>query len=360
MDMTSTSNSSRMAKRPVPRTEKSRYEVVGYPKSTRAPKREPAARDQSSEKRLRQQPSQSRLKGFEIRTIDTHNGKAVVRAPIVAGSAQGADHNDVPELPPLSAAELRYNAQRALISSTAILRTAVANKQAEQRPAKSSRKAGSVWPSAYSRPPPKSLVRAASERAQSLRMAAESKSPGARSRGFQISMQFDSEQPNPAIQQQPPQTVGLAVPSGIDSSALEQGSASVASVLEQWGLSTPAKSASSSKKQPCRSNVLGNDEDSDSAGEDTRRLVEDIVQGRSPTMVSLLRHAFCLHLAWALHARFLDVRSGSFLMCKMHRLSARLRFLSTSLSALYIAKQGTIRINEGSFAFIWTVQRPGL
>ncbi|KAJ2630753.1 hypothetical protein H4R22_002456, partial [Coemansia sp. RSA 1290] len=112
MDMTSTSNSSRMAKRPVPRTEKSRYEVVGYPKSTRAPKREPAARDQSSEKRLRQQPSQSRLKGFEIRTIDTHNGKAVVRAPIVAGSAQGADHNDVPELPPLSAAELRYNAQR--------------------------------------------------------------------------------------------------------------------------------------------------------------------------------------------------------------------------------------------------------
>ncbi|KAJ1753236.1 hypothetical protein LPJ79_000515 [Coemansia sp. RSA 1821] len=286
MDMTSTSNSSRMAKRPVPRTEKSRYEVVGYPKSTRAPKREPAARDQSSEKRLRQQPSQSRLKGFEIRTIDTHNGKAVVRAPIVAGSAQGADHNDVPELPPLSAAELRYNAQRALISSTAILRTAVANKQAEQRPAKSSRKAGSVWPSAYSRPPPKSLVRAASERAQSLRMAAESKSPGARSRGFQISMQFDSEQPNPAIQQQPPQTVGLAVPSGIDSSALEQGSASVASVLEQWGLSTPAKSASSSKKQPCRSNVLGNDEDSDSAGEDTRRLVEDIVQGRSPTMVA--------------------------------------------------------------------------
>ncbi|KAJ2454219.1 hypothetical protein EV183_001704 [Coemansia sp. RSA 2336] len=283
VDMASTSNSSRITNRPVPRTEKSRYEVVGYPKSTRAPKREPAARDQSGEKRLRQQPSKSRLKGFEIRTIDTHSGKAVVRAPVVSGSAQGADHDDVPELPPLSAAELRYNAQRALISSTAILRTAVASKQTEQRPAKSGHKAGAVRPSAYSRPPPKSLARAASERAQSLRMAAESKSPGARSRGFQISMQFDSEQPNPQQQQQP---AGLAAHAGIDNSFLEQGSASVASVLEQWGLSTPANSALSSRKQPSQSNALGNDEDSDSAGEDTRQLVEDIVQGRSPTMVA--------------------------------------------------------------------------
>ncbi|KAJ2851448.1 hypothetical protein IWW36_001087 [Coemansia brasiliensis] len=290
MDINSTPSNSQVTKRPVPRTEKSRYEVVGYPKSTRAPKREPVTREQSSEKRLRQQPSQSRLKGFEIRTIDTHNGKAVVRAPIVSGSAQGADRDDVPELPPLSAAELRYNAQRALISSTAILRTAVANKhQQAERPAKSSRKAGTVRPSAYSRPAPKSLARAASERAQSLRMAAESKNPASRSRGFQISMQFDSEQLKPAMQQ--PRTAELAAHTDTGSanggsSSLEQGSASVVSVLEQWGLSTPAKSTPSSGKQSSQNNVLGNDEDSDSAGEDTHQLVEDIVQGRSPTMVA--------------------------------------------------------------------------
>ncbi|KAJ1732526.1 hypothetical protein LPJ61_001999 [Coemansia biformis] len=68
--------------------------------------------------------TQSELRGFEIRVIDTHGGKAVVRTPILTCGGAG----DLPALPPLNAAERRFNAQRALISTTSVLRSVVAAK----------------------------------------------------------------------------------------------------------------------------------------------------------------------------------------------------------------------------------------
>ncbi|KAJ2318799.1 hypothetical protein IWW52_002338, partial [Coemansia sp. RSA 2704] len=267
-------NTPQLAKRPAPPSERSRYEVVGYPKSTRAPRRGGSTCDKlrgtAPPRQLRPQPSQSTLKGFEMRIIDTHQGKAVVHAPVLSGPSQGSECDDVPELPPPSAAELRYNAQRALISSTAILRTAVASKH--EQPGK----AATVRREPGYRLRPKSLARTASERAQSLRMAASGGSPNR----FQINIQFESEQADAPPDRAPP--VGSAR-TCITSSELEQGSASVASVLEQWGFSTPT-SAPPGAGGPQQGQDVAYDTDEDSAGEDTLRLVDGIAQGRSPTM----------------------------------------------------------------------------
>ncbi|KAJ2338641.1 hypothetical protein GGF43_006833, partial [Coemansia sp. RSA 2618] len=257
MDIASTPVGPRFVKRPELRSERSRYEVVGYPKSTRAPKRDNLTNRDGLTKRdgftdsngakghtLRHQQSQPRLQGFELRVIDTHNGRAVVRTPVLSGRPQGSDReqDEIPELPPPSAAELRYNAQRALINSTAILRTAVASKQphAREQPAQLAEKAATVRLGPGIRPQPKSLARTASERAQSLRIIATSGSQNKRvASGFQINMQFDSEQGRADRAQ-----VAGSAPACMDDiggGALEQGSVSVASVLEQWGISEPSQ-----------------------------------------------------------------------------------------------------------------------
>ncbi|PIA16193.1 hypothetical protein COEREDRAFT_81408, partial [Coemansia reversa NRRL 1564] len=103
-------------RRPEPHSEKVRYEIPGYSMLTRT------SRDYNNPDGTqggdRKQQTQLKLKGFESRVINTHIGKTVVRTPVMASSTVGADQSeeiDIPELPPPSAAELRYNAQRALI-----------------------------------------------------------------------------------------------------------------------------------------------------------------------------------------------------------------------------------------------------
>ncbi|KAJ2893819.1 hypothetical protein GGI21_005376, partial [Coemansia aciculifera] len=113
-------SSPRFVKRSAHMSEQSRYDAVGYPKSTRVPRKQQSlATLRSVPTQQKQQQQEPRLMGFEMRVISTHSGKAVVHAPILADSP----------LPPVvvappSAAELRYNAQRALISTTAVLRNA--------------------------------------------------------------------------------------------------------------------------------------------------------------------------------------------------------------------------------------------
>ncbi|KAJ2501368.1 hypothetical protein GGH96_001977 [Coemansia sp. RSA 1972] len=279
MDIASTSVVPQFAKRPAARTDRMRYEAVGYPKSTRAPKRE-GGRENGGERQLRHQQSQPRLQGFEMRVIDTHGGRTIVRTPVLANHPQGSDceHDKVPKLPPPSAAELRYNAQRALINSTAILRATVVSKQQQidgysQLPGKAS----TVRLATGSRPQPKSLARTASERAQTLRISGANGSGSSHGKGFQISMQFESEQ----AKADRVQTSDLAR-IYVSQSKLEQGNASSASMLEQWGMSKPSQHAPMRLHQ----GQDGTDDDSDSAGEDTLRMVEDIAQGRSPTMFS--------------------------------------------------------------------------
>ncbi|KAJ2266613.1 hypothetical protein EV176_005534, partial [Coemansia sp. RSA 451] len=278
MDIANTPIVPQFAKRPVPRTERTRYEAVGYPKSTRAPKRE-GSRDNGGERQLRHQQSQPRLQGFEMRVIDTHGRRTVVRTPVLASQPQGSDceHDNVPKLPPPSAAELRYNAQRALINSTAILRATVVNKQQQndgysQLPGKAS----TVRSATSCRPQPKSLARTASERAQTLRISGANGSGSTHAKGFQISMQFESEQAKTGrVQTSDPARIYVS------QSKLEQGSASSANMLEQWGMPKPSQHTPTRRLHQGQD---GTDDDSDSAGEDTLRMVEDIAQGRSPTM----------------------------------------------------------------------------
>ncbi|KAJ2143414.1 hypothetical protein IW136_001664 [Coemansia sp. RSA 678] len=280
MDIANTPVVPQFAKRPRARTERTRYEAVGYPKSTRAPKRE-GSRDNGDERQLRHQQSQPRLQGFEMRVIDTHGRRTVVRTPVLASQPQGSDceHDKVPKLPPPSAAELRYNAQRALINSTAILRATVVNKQQQndgysQLPGKSS----TVRSATSCRPQPKSLARTASERAQTLRISGANGSDSTHAKGFQISMQFESEQAKTGrVQTSDPARIYVS------QSKLEQGSASSASMLEQWGMPKPSQHIPTWRLHQGQD---GTDDDSDSAGEDTLRMVEAIAQGRSPTMFS--------------------------------------------------------------------------
>ncbi|KAJ2078008.1 hypothetical protein GGI16_008009, partial [Coemansia sp. S142-1] len=148
MDLIPTHGSPRFVKRSAHMSEQSRYDAVGYPKSTRVSH---GLRKQQSAATLRSPPTsytgsylspqsspqvsamaepQSRLKGFEMRVVNTHSGKAVVRAPILveSGGSRKGHKDEVPVLPPPTAAELRYNAQRALISTTAVLRSAIGGK----------------------------------------------------------------------------------------------------------------------------------------------------------------------------------------------------------------------------------------
>ncbi|KAJ2820148.1 hypothetical protein GGI24_004578 [Coemansia furcata] len=179
---------------------------------------------------------QSRLKGFEMRVVNTHSGKAVVRAPILIESSVGSGsrkgHRDeVPVLPPPSAAELRYNAQRALISTTAVLRSAIGNKAT----ATSGRQHATIGVKVGSSGRrTRRATRTMSDQAHQLQSpsaaAAKVKEVIARpSGGFHISMQFASEDGKQLKQQLAASAAGY--------SGLEQGRASSSSMLEQWGIS---------------------------------------------------------------------------------------------------------------------------
>ncbi|KAJ2701665.1 hypothetical protein H4218_001265 [Coemansia sp. IMI 209128] len=256
MDLIPTHGSPRFVKRSAHMSEQSRYDAVGYPKSTRVSN---GLRKQQSAATLRSPatsyigghsplllPSsspqvggmsavaepQSRLKGFEMRVVNTHSGKAVVRAPILVESGGGSrkgQRDDVPVLPPPSAAELRYNAQRALISTTTVLRSAVGGKAATGRQhATIGVKVGGGGRRA------RRVTRTVSDQAHALRSppaataapAAVKEGGSRRGDGFHISMQFASE-----AEKQP--DVSESGHSG-----LEQGRASSSSMLEQWGMST--------------------------------------------------------------------------------------------------------------------------
>ncbi|KAJ2095020.1 hypothetical protein IW146_010598, partial [Coemansia sp. RSA 922] len=248
MDLIPTHGSPRFVKRSAHMSEQSRYDAVGYPKSTRVSH---GLRKQQSAATLRSPPTsytgshlspqsspqvsamaepQSRLKGFEMRVVNTHSGKAVVRAPILveSGGLRKGHKDEVPVLPPPSAAELRYNAQRALISTTAVLRSAIGGKATTGRQhATIGVKVGG------SGRRNRRITRTMSDQVHALQSpsatAASVKDSIARpSGGFHINMQFASEDEKQIKQK--PATLGYA--------GLEQGRASSSSMLEQWGIST--------------------------------------------------------------------------------------------------------------------------
>ncbi|KAJ2741814.1 hypothetical protein GGI20_004926 [Coemansia sp. BCRC 34301] len=261
MDLIATQGSPRFVKRSVHANEQSRYDAVGYPKSTRVShgstlrKQQSAATLRSAPTSYHQSPllpssspqvaampavaePHSRLKGFETRVINTHCGKAVVRAPILiestatSGSRKG-HRDEVPVLPPPSAAELRYNAQRALISTTAVLRSAVNSKTAASagRPHVTiGVKVGSTSGRRARR-----ITRTMSDQIHGMHSLPPTAKEGATqpSGGFQISMQFSSEDESQLRQRSLQQKQG-----GSGYAGLEQGRASSSSMLELWGIST--------------------------------------------------------------------------------------------------------------------------
>ncbi|KAJ2382742.1 hypothetical protein GGI05_005555, partial [Coemansia sp. RSA 2603] len=93
--VSSSQNGPRFVKRSAALNDQARYDATGYPKSTRSVKsRDGAVSSESS--------SGERLKGFQVRVINTHAGKTIVRAPILEGRKTPADKTseDAPELPP--------------------------------------------------------------------------------------------------------------------------------------------------------------------------------------------------------------------------------------------------------------------
>ncbi|KAJ2439116.1 hypothetical protein GGF42_008066, partial [Coemansia sp. RSA 2424] len=250
-------------------SEQSRYDAVGYPKSTRVSH---GLRKQQSAATLRSAPSSyhqspplplfpsppqvaavaaephSRLKGFEMRVINTHSGTAVVRAPIliepVASGSRKGRRDEVPVLPPPSAAELRYNAQRALISTTAVLRSTVGSKAAGRQHATIGVKVGGTGGRRSRR-----ITRTMSDQMHAMQLpppvTTAAKDDVARpSGGFHISMQFSSEDKKQLRQrcaQQSSATASATATAVGDSggyAGLEQGRASSSSMLELWGIST--------------------------------------------------------------------------------------------------------------------------
>ncbi|KAJ2157239.1 hypothetical protein GGF46_004647 [Coemansia sp. RSA 552] len=273
MDIANTPLGPRFVRKPAadaPQRGQSRYEAVGYPKSTRSAGRD---RQQGSAQSLSSPPQQSRLRGFEMRVIDTHNGKTVVRAPILSPEASadwsGQKKPVVPKLPPVTAAERRYNAQRALINTTAVLRTAVGTKNGGGQNGPSQKAAtlrGGPNGSGQAKGRGRTAVAAPVRQAQTIQATG--------SDGFHIHMEFDAGQGDAPG---PPAAKSLPLGYATMGAGPEQGRASATSVLEQWGFS------SRSSPSPQHQGQDSDGDTSDSAGEDARRMVEDIVLGRSPS-----------------------------------------------------------------------------
>ncbi|KAJ2083104.1 hypothetical protein H4R24_001079 [Coemansia sp. RSA 988] len=280
VDITSTPLGPLFVRRPEPRSEKARYGTSGYPMLTRSVKGNSTRDTTRGAGRQRQkQQTQPKLKGFETRVINTHIGKTTVRTPVMTSSTVGADEDeqvDIPELPPPSVAELRYNAQRALISAPPTPRTsASARASIFQQGAAAGRKVATVrvYPRGGAQ---RNITRALSARTPTIGAAVATTSVSARGgSGFRINMQFGSEQSESGDAINFP-TIGStstcidinssACQKGFVAAVLEQGRASLAgSVLEQWGIPTPTKQPASGAQRPGQGSI---EDESDSATED--------------------------------------------------------------------------------------------
>ncbi|KAJ2805305.1 hypothetical protein H4R20_002140 [Coemansia guatemalensis] len=288
VDIASTPIGPLFVRRPEPRSEKAHQETSVYPMLNRTAKGN-NARDKTrgADRQRQKQQTQPKLKGFETRVINTHIGKTSVRTPVMASPTVGADESeqvDIPELPPPSAAELRFNAQRALISAAPTPRTSVSGRTSNYRQgaAAAARKVATVR--VYARgSPQRNIARALSARSPTIGAAVAKTSAGARGgSGFRINMQFGSEQSESGAISLP--TMGSASTCvDVDSGAcrnglagaaaaavlpmeLEQGRASITgSVLEQWGIPTPMSQPASGARQPGQGSI---GDESDSATED--------------------------------------------------------------------------------------------
>ncbi|KAJ2557640.1 hypothetical protein EV175_001220 [Coemansia sp. RSA 1933] len=303
----------RSVKRSTNADEQSRYDKVGYPKSTRSMSTKDVSysgikntagsqsRDtqksvgsaddisRATQKKKLQSKSHSRLKGFEMRIIDTHNGKAVFHAPILTKPAAGSDRegsksNDTPALPSPSPAELRTNAQRALINTTSILRTTVKDKGGNTQ---------SSRPDAQRN---RNKVPDAAEIAAALRngAGAKSKSPLVRtaSENITTTSSRNSSTSGSGIVGRDGQRKTAAAGRPRMELFLEQGRASTGSTLEQWGIVTSASLMQTkvASARPEQGSLFEHNEggDSDSAAEDAIQLVEDIARGGTIPIETLL------------------------------------------------------------------------
>ncbi|KAJ2787719.1 hypothetical protein GGI15_000490 [Coemansia interrupta] len=291
-------NGPRFVKRSAALNDQSRYDATGYPKSTRSVKRQDGAASSESS-------SGERLKGFQVRVINTHAGKTVVRAPILEGKKASVEKaaEDAPELPPLSAAELRYNAQRALISTTAVLRTAVGTKTVGRMASKQQLRDRPFRPStsqtAQSASPAKKspLTRTLSDRGQEYRPLLFEQVATPANDAFQIDMSFDGGAGANAGANKRTRVVGSVSPEGYHelrlglSPEMEQGRASVGSMLDQWGITAAAQLAQQkhteqmelARQQGRHYDDIDGGSDTDSAAEDTVRMVEDLSRGGRPS-----------------------------------------------------------------------------
>ncbi|KAJ1931438.1 hypothetical protein EC988_009789, partial [Linderina pennispora] len=212
----------------------------------------------------------SKLQGFHVRVINTHNGKAVVRAPILVSEDKSSEEEL--ELPPPSAAELKYTAQRALLSTTAAL---MASTSGNGRPATRAR-AGRMEPRAPTR--------------QQSRAAAGLDDAGS----FKIDLEFDSERPYAgaaggmvASVQSSRQTVQGRQQGSASMAAgrLEKGRLSTESVLESWGMATAVTGADLSMSNVAATSAVGpvndteEESEADSVVEDTALRVEGMARG---------------------------------------------------------------------------------
>ncbi|KAJ2862217.1 hypothetical protein FB639_005417 [Coemansia asiatica] len=302
-------NGPRFVKRSAALSEQARYDAVGYPKSTRS------ENPRDAKEHLSEQQQQKRLKGFQVRVINTHAGKTVVRAPIVDGEHSGKERasEDVPALPPLTAAELRYNAQRALISTTSVLRTAVGGKTVSRMASKqhmqvkptsqraSSRSAGGAATATATAMP---LTRALSDKGQMHRPMLLDDLTSDR---FRIDMDFGSPGKSGAVARRAAHgdasTGFAALHLGLSPELeLEQGRASTGSMLDQWGITAAAQLAQQKHLEQLaleqsRGHDTGEISDSDSAAEDTIRLVEDLARGNRPSLEAMAS-IICSHLIY--------------------------------------------------------------
>ncbi|KAI8323657.1 hypothetical protein GQ54DRAFT_98389 [Martensiomyces pterosporus] len=360
MDLVSTHCAPRFVKRSAYLTDASArsYTVTGYPKSTRSSKRNAAASTSTSahqtvvtkesaeisdenhhQKKKKQASQQPKLKGFQVRVINTHSGRTVVRAPVLdePGDGADADAQGASESLPPSAAELKYTAQRALINTTAVLRatTSVANSAApggsSAKPdtpagsaainvqigsksggagagADATRASGpnatataSAVPAQKQRSPPKvQSARATSGRRRQQQQQQQRRQRAKDDSGFQINLQFESEQ-SVSGSSNGNATGGNGTANGTAAPGvgqMVQGRASTESVLESWGISTPTDTAPAAGAQQggCRDDsgrtlaTSEDDSDVDSAVEDTIRMVEGMSRGYPATIDSVLSH----------------------------------------------------------------------
>ncbi|KAJ1890618.1 hypothetical protein LPJ66_007369 [Kickxella alabastrina] len=325
---TQSSSGARFVKRSAvfPNDNASRYNSTGYPKSTRSIRSSDGTtgemRPVSTHMSMDRPPStyerptsqsQTKLKGFQVRVINTHVGRTLVHAPILENSATETMQEDGPELPPLSAAELRYNAQRALINTTAVLRTAVGSKHANKG-------GGSKQPQQLLSA---EVVNAhATYSSSSSSGKAKEKDMGKRQGSHRVSDKGYVTPPTSAIggssdyndsstgrtgtllAEQSPKPGFTELNLGFTPELGQSPPMSGASVLDQWGISTAAQFGqqkhalqleAARQERLLRGDDYGDDVDADQASdadsvtENAAWIVEQMASGCTPTLETMVR-----------------------------------------------------------------------